>query len=172
MAQMCRAGSDHEPCVYRRGFLHQKIQAMSLSPTTLYSQGPRHWSLGLVFWCLSFHNRTQARQSGPPGFSEVLTQQGKHQTSSPPPNNVTGLRKPKLSKKIQRLFSCGGRTCSPRCCPACHGANLQGDGKSSHASGVVTRAVSLPAPFDFRTPVLAGHAGSGPGRWVRKGVLL
>lgn len=36
-----------------------------------------------------------------------------------------------------------------------------GGSKSSHASGVATRAVSLPALFDFRTPVLAGRAGSG-----------
>lgn len=43
-----------------------------------------------------------------------------------------------------------------------------GGGKSSHASGVATRAVSLPALFDFRTPVLAGQAGSGLRRWVCK----
>ena len=110
---------------------------------------------------------------GRPGFSEVLTQQGKHQASPPPPApNVTGLRKPKLSKKTQRLFSCGGRTCSPRPCPACRRGNLQRDGESSHASGVATRAVSLPAPFDFRTPVLARQAGSGSAGGCVKGALL
>lgn len=142
---------------------------MSLSLISLYSQGPRHRSLGLVFWCLSFLNRAQARQLGRPGFSEVLTQQGKHQTSPPPAPNVTGLRKPKLSKKTQRLFSCGGRTCSPRPCPACCRGNLQRDGESSHASGVATGAVSLPAPFDFRTPVLARQAGSGSAGGCVKG---
>lgn len=60
---------------------------MSLSLPALYSQGRRHWSLGLVLWCLGLLNRAQARQLGRPGFSEVLTQQGKHQTSPLPPTS-------------------------------------------------------------------------------------
>lgn len=44
----------------------------------------RSKTLVLVLRCLSFLSRTQARQLGQPGFSEVLTEQGEHQTAPPP----------------------------------------------------------------------------------------
>lgn len=43
----------------------------------------RSKTLVLVLRCLSFLSRTQARQLGQPGFSEVLTEQGEHQTAPP-----------------------------------------------------------------------------------------
>lgn len=112
------------------------------------------------------------------GFSEVLSQQGRHQAC---PRDVTDLQKPQLSNKTQRLLSCGRQTCSPGPCPPALPAIelIRGWGHGFPRSGVWPRAgaallpvptsTSLSPPLKPQTPLsLVEQAGTGPMWWVKR----